>query len=95
MSIEYHTSSRIAMRYLLYLAVRGGGYELRGVRGWAAYEDISLATGERFSDHLGRLCVMGYLTREDVRNPGRKVGNWIYHSPSGESRVLQKWRSCI
>jgi hypothetical protein len=79
MSIEYDTSSRVAMVYLIDLAIRGGGYEFRGVRGWAAYEDMSLETGARFSDHLGRLCVMGYLIREDVRNPGRRVGSWIYH----------------
>jgi hypothetical protein len=79
MSIQNDTSSRVAMLYLIDLAIRGGGYEFRAVRGWASYEDMSLDTGARFSDHLGRLCVMGYLAREDVRNPRRQVGSWIYH----------------
>lgn len=28
--------------------------------------------GERFSDHPGRLCVMGRLIPEDPRSPGRQ-----------------------
>jgi hypothetical protein len=66
------------MLYLLDLALRGGGYEYRGVRGWAAHEDVGIGTDRRLGDVLSRLSLMGIFAREDLRHPGRGLGSWIY-----------------
>jgi len=78
MRLESDSSSQLAMRYLLDLALRGGGYEYRGVRGWAHSDDVKWDTRDRFSDHLARLASAGFLTRADVRTRGRRIPNWIY-----------------
>ncbi|HEV2150465.1 MAG TPA: hypothetical protein VGR37_23900 [Longimicrobiaceae bacterium] len=78
MSLEYDRSSRVAFLYLLYLAVRRGGYEFGGVRGWAHHDDIRWYTQDHFGDSLTRLALMGFLDREDMRHSRRQKPNWIY-----------------
>lgn len=88
MSLERDSSSQTAMRYLLDLAIRGGGYEYRGVRGWAHSDDGKWDTRARFSDRLARLAGAGFLVRADVRTHGRQKPNWIY-------RIAEQGAACV
>lgn len=68
----------VALRYLRYLALRGGGYTCRGVTGWALDDDVDGGTGHRVPGRLLSLYKRGLLDREDVRAPRLHRCVWIY-----------------
>ena len=56
----------------------GGGYELRGRRGWVHPKDLARILGERAKRQLQRLGETRYVDRENVGLPGRRGSIWVY-----------------
>ena len=59
----------------------GGGYELRGRRGWVHPKDVKTLTdtlGERAKLELQRLGETRKVDRENVGLPGRRGSIWVY-----------------
>jgi hypothetical protein len=82
------TDHRLAavLRYLVELAAGGGGYELRGVTGWAHYEDVAHGTGMRMSGELPRLFAARLAERVSVGLPGAKE-TWVYRVNDAGARA--------
>src|SRR5829696_3801676 len=78
------------LAYLRDLARRGGGYELRGVRGWAPAADVGDATGAfGAGDDLRSLAARGELIRADVSVPDATTPVWVYRIiPDDTARLL-------
>jgi hypothetical protein len=78
------------LAYLRDLEQGRGGYELRGVRGWATAGEIQEAvvqrrrsapchqTGFEAGDVLRALAARGLISRVDARTPGASVPVWLY-----------------
>jgi hypothetical protein len=78
----------MVLRWLSELNERDGGYELRGVRGWARVADISDRLRQRLNDELPRLTARGLLDRENIALPGRELGLWLYRITARGSEVI-------
>jgi hypothetical protein len=77
------------LAYLRDLARRGGGYEFRGVRGWATAADVADGTGAyRASENLKAAVERGDLIREDVRVPGAGSPVWVYRITDETARRI-------
>lgn len=77
------------LAYLRDQARRGGGYELRGVRGWATAADVGDATNTyRAGEHLTTAFKGGYVIREDVRVPGAPAPVWVYRITDETARRM-------
>jgi hypothetical protein len=77
------------LAYLRDLARRGGGYELRGVRGWATAADVADGTGAcRTSENLKAAVERADLIREDVRVPDASSPVWVYHITDETARRM-------
>lgn len=74
------------LRYLVELAAGGGGYELRGVTGWAHYEDVAHGTRMRMSGELPRLFAARLAERVSVGLPGAKE-TWVYRVNDAGARA--------
>lgn len=57
---------------------RGGGFEIRGVRGWTFPKDIAAALERRITDELTRLAERHLVDRENIALPGRGMAFWMY-----------------
>jgi hypothetical protein len=71
----------IHRRILLWLSdlnQRGGGYELRGVRGWAHLKDIAAALDRHLTDQLVSLAERKLVDRDNIALPGRGNAIWLY-----------------
>jgi hypothetical protein len=69
----------IVLRWFSDLEQRGGGYELRGARGWAHHTEASKALARVLNDDLTSLALTrGFLDRENLALPGRALGFWLY-----------------
>lgn len=77
-----------ALSYLCRLEARGGGYEWRGVRGWALTADVERETGERLPERLPYLYSRGLLIHDDVRQPNRTIPLWIYRISEEGARFV-------
>jgi hypothetical protein len=67
------------LAYLRDLARRGGGYELRGVRGWATAADVADGTGAYpAGESLKAAFQRGDVIREDVSVAGAASPVWVY-----------------
>lgn len=77
------TTEMEMLEFLLALATRAGGYERRGVRGWAHPADVALGASVHVGDALTQLWRRGLLIREDVRTPERQRPVYI-------SRISEK-----
>lgn len=78
----------VALSYLCRLEARGGGYEWRGVRGWALTADVERETGERLPERLPYLYSRGLLIHDDVRQPNRTLPLWIYRISEEGARFV-------
>jgi hypothetical protein len=77
------------LAFLRALAGRGGGYELRGVRGWATAADVGDATGAfGAGEDLRSLVERGDLIREDVSVPDATTPVWVYRITDDTARLL-------
>jgi hypothetical protein len=56
---------------------RGGGYELRGVRGWTHIKEVPERL-VRHTDGLPRLAERRLVDRENIALPGRGTPFWLY-----------------
>lgn len=84
----FYEHDRIALRYLRYLALHGGGYERRGVRGWALRDDVEDAAGVWIPERLPYWHGYGLLDREDVRVPTHRRPVWIWRISQEGARVI-------
>ena len=71
-------SLRAILLWLSDLDRRGGGYELRGVRGWTPSKDIAAALKRRITDELQRLAERNLVDRENLALPRRESAFWMY-----------------
>jgi hypothetical protein len=78
----------VALSYLCHLEGRGGGYEWRGVRGWALPADVERETGERLPERLPYLYSRSLLIHDDVRQPNRTRSLWIYRISEEGARLV-------
>lgn len=76
-----------ALRYLARLAATGGGYELRGVAGWAHLRDVELNTRSRLDGDLPRLHSMGLLDRVAVGLGQFRRATWVYRITEAGARA--------
>jgi hypothetical protein len=71
------------LAWLSDLAVHEGGFELRGVRGWATPAEVEDGTrAPRVTEDLAALFRRGDLMREDVGVPDASHPLWAYRIPS-------------
>lgn len=75
---DLHPIDAIALTYFQNLEAAGGGYERRGVRGWARLEDAQIATGHSLAVRVLAVYGRGLLQRDDVRPPGHVRPLWVY-----------------
>jgi hypothetical protein len=68
------------------LAVNGGGYTLRGVSGWAHFDDGQRATRMRMDSQLPRLFRTGLVDREGVGVRGARE-TWVYRVNGKGARI--------
>jgi hypothetical protein len=77
------------LAYLRDLARHGGGYELRGARGWATAADAGDATGAvGAGESLKAAFQRGDLIREDVSVPDAASPVWVYRITDGTARRM-------
>jgi hypothetical protein len=77
------------LAHLRDLARREGGYELRGVRGWATAADVEDATGAHGAgENLKAALQRGDLIREDVRVPDSPAPVWVYRISDETARRM-------
>ncbi|HEX2094867.1 MAG TPA: hypothetical protein VHG28_20880, partial [Longimicrobiaceae bacterium] len=81
----------VALSYLCHLEGRGGGYERRGVRGWALTADVERETGEYLPERLPYLYSRGLLIHDDVRQPKRSRPVWVYRISEEGARLMAVW----
>lgn len=63
---------------------RRGGYEVRGVRGWAHLKDIAAGLDRRLTDQLVSIAEREWVDRENIALPGRGTAVWLYRiNPRG------------
>ncbi len=74
--------------YLRHLARGQGGYELRGVRGWAHRVDVEQGVGRGTLDLLPALHRRKLLDREEVRVPGGGAPVGVYRLNATSARAL-------
>lgn len=70
-------SVKTLLLWLSELTRLGGGYELRGVRGWTYTKEIPDRL-VRHTDGLARLAERRLLDRENIALPGRTTPFWLY-----------------
>jgi hypothetical protein len=75
-----------ALQYLVGLAADGGGYTLRGVSGWAHFDDVQRATRMRMDGQLPRLFGIGLVDRESVGVRGARE-TWVYRVNGEGARI--------
>jgi len=68
----------LALRHLAERDAGGGGYSVRGVRGWALREDVERAINRSLTERLPKLHTRGLLDREDVRAPHVPGAVYVY-----------------
>ena len=66
------------LEYLARLAAEGGGYELRGVTGWAHRHDVEKGTRLRMDGQLPRLFAARLVDRVNVALAGTGKDSWLY-----------------
>lgn len=74
-----------ALEYLVRLASNGGGYELRGVTGWAHFHDVEDATPLRMDGQLPRLHAARLVDRVSVGFGARET--WLYRINEAGARA--------
>lgn len=66
------------LRWFSDLEQRRAGYELRNALGWAHHTEVSKALDRVLQEELTRLAARGFLVRENIALPGRKLSFWLY-----------------
>lgn len=67
------------LRFLLKLVQGGGGFERRGVTGWAAVPEIHTGTGcSSLAEAIAVLMAAGMVSRDDARIAGTSAPVWVY-----------------
>lgn len=67
------------LRFLLKLVQGGGGFERRGVTGWAAVPEIHTGTGcSSLAEDIAVLMAAGLVSRDDARIAGTSAPVWVY-----------------
>ena len=74
--------------YLWSLAAGGGGYEVRGVRGWAHRVDVEAGIGCSILSLLPLLFRRRLLHRTDVRPPVSERPAWVYRLKDASVRAV-------
>jgi hypothetical protein len=87
---QWKASETRALLYLWRLAAAHGGYPLRGVRGWAHFENVQEGAGLRLSEVLPLLHKLGVVDRVDVRTPGRARPVWLYRANDAGARIASE-----
>ncbi|HYH83249.1 MAG TPA: hypothetical protein VEX86_25860 [Longimicrobium sp.] len=75
------------LEYLVRLVIDGGGYELRGVTGWAHMHDVEEATRLRMDGQLPRLFAARLVDRVNVALPGTGKESWLYRVNGAGARA--------
>ena len=87
----WEPEQRPTLLYLWRLAARDGGYELRGVRGWAHRDDVEAGIELSILSLLPLLFRRRLLHRLDVRAPAAGRPTWVYRLRNTSVPAIVSW----